>query len=144
MTEANEIEDIFELLGDWEQRYEYLVELGEQLEPMPAEEKTEDHRVKPCMSQVHVHAFEKESAPGLVYYHGDCDTTIIKGVVALLVQLFSGKTPQQILQTDVDALFESIRLAENLSPSRHVGIYAIVDAMQKQAAELRQQAPNAA
>ena len=144
MTDVGEIADIFELLGDWEQRYEYLVELGEQLDPMPREEKTEQNRVKPCMSQVHVRAFEKVSAPGLVYYHGDCDTTIIKGVVALLVQLFSGKTPQEIEQTDVDGLFARIRLAENLSPNRHVGVYAIVEVMKKKAAELLHRASDAA
>ena len=144
MTDVGEIADIFELLGDWEQRYEYLIEVGEQLDPMPEEEKTEDNRVKPCMSRVYVRAFEKKSAPGLLYYHGDCDTAIIKGVVALLVQLFSGKTAEEIEQTDVDELFERIRLAENLSPNRHVGVYAIVEVMKQQAAEFSHRASDAA
>jgi len=131
------IADDFELLGDWDQRYQYLIELGESLPSMPDLEKTDANRVIPCMSQVWVCAypdFELDSAnhPATIGFHADCDAAIIKGVVALLVKLYEGKTAVQIIAIDVDALFERIQLAENLSPNRHVGIYAIVEVMRKQ------------
>ncbi len=133
-SEIQDIIDTFELLGDWDQRYQYLVELGEGLDPMPADEKTEDNRVKECMSLVHIAAHPGNADPDLIEYTGDCDTSIIKGVVALLLGLFSGKTAQQIESLDVDTLFSGLHLEEHLSPNRHVGVYAIVGKMKKQAA----------
>jgi len=135
MTEIPDYIDAFELLGDWEARYAYLVELGERLDPMPAERKTEENRVKGCMSTVHVAPAEEPGNPGKLVYSGDCDTATIKGVVAILVDLLSHKTPQEIIATDVDALFKGLKLEEHLSPTRHFGIYAIVEMMKHQAQE---------
>lgn len=132
MSEIDDIASDFEFLEDWEQRYQYLTELGEALEPMPEVEKTEENRVKACMSKVWVKALPDPHNPGKLIFHGDCDTAIIKGVVALLVNLFRSKSPNQIVDMDVDALFDRIRLAENLSPTRHVGVYAIVEQMKAQ------------
>jgi cysteine desulfuration protein SufE len=132
-AEIQDIIDTFDLLGDWDQRYQYLVELGESLPPMPAADKQEGNRVKQCMSTVHTAAHAGSDAPVHIEYTGDCDTAIIKGVVALLVQLFSGKTPDEIDELDVDELFEGLHLEEHLSPNRHVGVYAIVDQMKRQA-----------
>lgn len=132
MTEIDEIASDFEFLEDWEQRYQYLTELGEALPVMPESEKIDANRVKACMSRVWVRAHWDTQKSNTIYFNGDCDTAIIKGVVALLVQLFSGKTPAAILAMDVDDLFERLQLAENLSPNRHVGVYAIVDVMKGQ------------
>lgn len=133
MTAVTDILDAFALLGDWEQRYQYLVELGERLPPMAEADRCEANRVKPCMSQVWVATAADPRAPGTVRVAGDCDTAIIKGVVALLVSLCDGKTPAEILALDFDGLFEGLKLAEHLSPSRHVGIYAIVEKIREQA-----------
>lgn len=133
MDDIDSIASDFAFLENWEQRYQYLIELGEALALMPDAEKTEDNRVKACMSKVWVNALPDPQHPGKLVFHGDCDTAIIKGVVALLVNLFAHKSPQQIVDMDVDGLFEHIRLAENLSPMRHVGIYAIVEKMRAQA-----------
>ena len=136
MTASPEIQDIiedFELLGDWDTRYQYLVEVGERLPAMPSAEKTEANRVKECMSTVHVAAHPDGSVSPRLSYLGDCDTAIIKGVVAILVRLFSGKTPAEIEELDVDALFEGLHLEEHLSPNRHVGVYAIVEKLKGQA-----------
>lgn len=137
MTEIDEIASDFAFLDDWEQRYQYLTELGEALAPMPEAEKIEANRVKACMSKVWVKPHWDQQKPNTIYFNGDCDTAIIKGVVALLVQLFSGKTPEVILAMDLDDLFERLQLAENLSPNRHVGVYAIVDVMKGQVAGLQ-------
>ena len=128
-----DIIDTFDLLGDWDQRYQYLIEIGERLPPMDLADKTDANRVMECMSTVHVVA-KSNGRDGALRFEGDCDTAIIKGVVALLVGLFSGKTAAEIEQTDVDALFSGLQLEEHLSPNRHVGVYAIVNKMKRQAA----------
>ncbi|MBD3670495.1 MAG: SufE family protein [Gammaproteobacteria bacterium] len=136
MKTLDEIVDIFELLGDWEQRYEYLVELGEQLPPLPEQYRIEDNKVKGCMSQVWVQVYEDESDPKQLHYHGDCDTAVIKGVIALLFQLVDGLSADAIEKLDVDEIFERLNLDDHLSPNRHVGVYSIVELMKQQAREL--------
>jgi len=137
VSNLDDIVDIFELLGDWDQRYQYLTELGEKLPAMPESLKTEKHKVKGCMSQVWVSAWLDETDSGLVHYHGDCDTSIIKGVLAVLIKLSGGKTIEAIEQLDVDELFTRLKLEENLSPNRHIGVYAIVELMKQQAREIQ-------
>jgi cysteine desulfuration protein SufE len=134
MKTLDELVDIFELLGDWEQRYAFIIDMGEDLPAMPAELKTEANKVKGCMSQVWIAAYGKAEQPGRVYFHGDCDTAVIKGVLALLIQLCEGKTTAELQQLDVDEFFQRLQLHEHLSPSRHVGVYAIVELMKQQAA----------
>ena len=136
MTEIEDVLGSFEILGDWDQRYQYLVELGERMPPMPDRYKVEANRVKGCMSKVWVRAYRDLGDPDLVRYLGDCDTAIIKGVVALLVELLSGRSAKAILGMDLDGLFQELNLAEHLSPSRHFGVYAIVELMKQQATEL--------
>jgi cysteine desulfuration protein SufE len=132
MTQLDEIVDIFELLGDWDQRYEYLIELGEKLPPMPAELQTEENRVKGCMSQVWIDAYLEDDQ---VKFHGECDTSVIKGILALLISLCDGLTAQQIEALDMDEIFKGLKLDEHLSPSRHVGVYAMFDLMKQKAAK---------
>lgn len=136
MRELDETVEIFDMLGDWDARYQYLVELGEQMEPMPDDEKSEDNRVKGCMSQVWVQVFPDPDDRKKIVYHGDCDTAVIKGVLALLIQMASGKTVDEVEELDVDEVFERLNLDEHLSPNRHVGVYAIVELMKSQAREL--------
>lgn len=136
MTELTDILETFDLLGDWDQRYQYLIELGENLPAMPEVLVTDENRVKPCMSTVHVAALRDHQHPDRIHFYGECDTPVIKGVLALLIELFSGRMAADIQALDTDALFEQLQLAEHLSPNRHVGIYAIVDLMKSQARDL--------
>jgi cysteine desulfuration protein SufE len=136
MTSLQDIVETFELLGDWDERYQYLVEVGEQLPSLPEAARNEDHRVKACMSQVWVCAYADPHRDGRIAFHGDCDTAIIKGVLALLIQLCSGKTAQEIQELDMDEVFRRLQLDEHLSPNRHVGVYAIFELMKTQAAAL--------
>ena len=133
MSEIDDIVDSFEFLDDWEQRYQYLMELGEDLPPLPEVLKTEENWVKPCMSTVHVHAEAVAHQPGLIRFRGDCDTAIIKGVLALLINLLSNHSLEEMRAMDLDGLFKRLQLQEHLSPNRHVGIYAIVDKMLERA-----------
>ena len=137
MTTLDEIVDIFELLGDWDLRYRYLTELGEKLPVMPAALKTAENKVRGCMSQVWVCACHDGHDPDIIRFYGDCDTSIIKGVLAVLIQLVSGKTAAEVEQLDVDELFSRLGLDEHLSPNRHVGVYAIVELMKQQARDLQ-------
>ena len=132
MLQLDETVDIFELLGDWEQRYQYLVELGEKLPVMPQRLKTDDNKVKGCMSQVWVDACLEDDS---VRFYGDCDTSVIKGILALLISLCEGQTPAQIQKLDMDEIFQRLNLDEHLSPNRHVGVYAIFDLMKQKAAQ---------
>jgi cysteine desulfuration protein SufE len=133
VSDIDEIVDAFEFLDDWDQRYQYLVELGENLEPLPDGMKTEENWVRPCMSTVHVASELVPGSPELIRFRGDCDTAIIKGVLALLIDLMSNRCLADIRTMDVDSLFKRLRLEEHLSPNRHVGIYAIVDKMVERA-----------
>ncbi len=145
MASIDDLIDDFALLGDWDTRYQYLVEMGEQLPAMPEELKTDDNRVKACMSKLWVSACPDPSQANRIRYHGDCDTAIIKGVLAVLVDISSGHSAEEIAAIDFDRLFQQLELAEHLSPNRHVGIYAIVDKMKQQAEALADDtAPDAA
>ena len=144
MGKLDDIVDIFELLDDWDQRYQYLTELGERLPPMPEVLKTEDNKVKGCMSQVWISAYRDPEDPKRTRFHGDCDTSIIKGVLALLIQLIGGGTRKEIEALDVDELFSRLSLDEHLSPNRHLGVYAIVELMKAQAQRLQQSARSVA
>jgi cysteine desulfuration protein SufE len=136
MSEIDEIVENFEFLEDWDARYQYLIELGEHLPGMPDALKTDENWVKPCMSTVHVAALMDPDRQGRIRFVGDCDTAVIKGVLALLIDLLSHRTLDEIEQMDVDNLFTRLQLEEHLSPSRHVGIYAIVDKMRERASAL--------
>lgn len=125
--------ETFEFLPDWEHRYQFLDELGEKLDPMTAEDMAPENIVPPCMSTVYVKARPLEDDPTRIRYDGFCDTPTIKGVVAILVALFSGKTPREVVDLDTDKVFSELQLFEHLSPTRHVGVYAIVEKMKAQA-----------
>jgi cysteine desulfuration protein SufE len=140
MTDLDDIVETFGLLEDWDQRYQYLIELGERLPAFPDALRTGANHVKPCMSTVFVSASPDPDEPGRIRYQGDCDTAIIKGVLALLIDLCSGRTVAQIEAIDMDEIFERLQLGEHLSPNRHVGVYAIVDLMKAQARALQPRA----
>ena len=133
MLTTQDVIDNFELLDDWEARYAYLVELGEALPPLDDVLRTDGNRVQGCISKVWVCPLARQGTGARIGYVGDCDTAIIKGVLALLIGLMSGHTPDEIESIDVDGLFDELQLAEHLSPNRHFGIYAIVELMKSQA-----------
>jgi cysteine desulfuration protein SufE len=125
----NELADTFEMLGDWEERYRYLIELGRKLPPMPEAEKTEASKVRGCMSQVWLSAHD-ETPPGqerVLRFNGDSDAHIVKGLIAVLLMLYSGKMPEEILSTDLHEAFSKLGLESNLTMNRRNGFYAMVE-----------------
>jgi cysteine desulfuration protein SufE len=136
VTDLHDIVEAFELLGDWDSRYQYLIEMGESLSIMPEANRTEERRVRACMSKVWIRAYPDSVSSELIRFEGECDTAVIKGVLALLIELTTGKSAEEIQQLDLDEVFQRLNLGEHLSPSRHVGVYAIVDLMKQQASSL--------
>lgn len=126
------IED-FEFLDDWDDRYRYVIELGKGLEPFPEELRNDSTKVKGCVSQVWLVSREPANAPGTLTFIGDSDAHIVRGLIAILFQLYSGKTPREILDADAKKVFEQLGLDSHLSPQRSNGFYSMVGRIRRDA-----------
>ena len=127
MTE--EIRDIieeFELLSDWQDKYMHIIEMGKDLPVLPESKKTEENIVRGCQSKVWLNAVYQE---GKIHFHADSDAIITKGLVALLVRVFSQKSPDEILSMDLSFL-DTIGVADHLSMTRSNGLRAMIKQMQ--------------
>jgi len=138
MEDIERIVETFEFFDDWDDRYNYLAELGEKLPPLGREYATPEHQVHGCVSQVWVVA-ELERGPGasVLRFRGDSDTPIIKGILAVLLSIFDGLSPDEALRVDTDAIFNRLGIYEHLSPNRHVGVYAMVQKVRSLAKSLQ-------
>jgi cysteine desulfuration protein SufE len=136
MTTIDEIRDNFAVLDEWDDRYRYVIELGRTLEPMPEAEHSAENKVQGCVSQVWL-AKHVDRAGGelLLKYHGDSDAHIVRGLVAILLSLYSGRTPQQILATDALAVFDEFGFREHLTPQRSNGLRSMVERIRADARE---------
>jgi cysteine desulfuration protein SufE len=132
--EIDELVETFELLGDWEERYRYLIELGRKLEPLPEAARTESNKVRGCMSQVWL-TDEREPGPPLrLKFRGDSDAHIVKGLIAVLFKLVSGRTPQEIRTLDIGSVFARLGLENHITMNRRNGFYAMVERIRALAA----------
>ena len=125
----DQIIENFELLDQWDDRYRYIIELGRTLPELPDEARTEANKVRGCASQVWMQTeLQPNGASGPVLkFVGDSDAHIVRGLIAILFALYSGKPAQHILSTDASALFEQLGLREHLTPQRSNGFRAMVD-----------------
>ena len=117
-----ELIDDFAFLSDWEQKYEYIIDLGKELKGLPEEKKKEDILIKGCQSQVWVDA---ELRDGKIFFLADSDGILPKGIISLLVGVYSGHTAEEILAADFDFI-SKIGLQEFLSPSRANGLASMI------------------
>jgi len=117
-----EIIDEFSMFDDWMERYEYLIELGKSLPAIKAEYQTDDNLIKGCQSMVWLHA---ELDKDKIIYTAASDAIITKGIIALLLRFFSGRTPQEILNANTNFI-DKIGLKEHLSPTRANGLLSMV------------------
>jgi cysteine desulfuration protein SufE len=127
----SELIEEFQFFDDWLERYEYLIDLGRKLPEFPAEYKTEEFRLHGCQSQVWLRANEAE---GQLSFQAISDSAIVSGLIAVLMRVYSERTPTEILATKPDFI-DAIGLHEHLSPTRSNGLHAMIDAIRGHAAQ---------
>lgn len=137
MTALPDFAEISENLGfldDWEDRYRYLIELGQMLPALADDEKTTANKVNGCVSQVWlVTTVDDSSGAPVISFRGDSDAMIVKGLVAILIALYSGRPANEIAATDAIAIFDEMGLREHLTAQRSNGLVAMVKRMRDEA-----------
>ena len=142
MPTIDDIEQNFAFIDDWEERYRYVIELGRDLDPLPPEAHSEANRVKGCASQVWLETTvaDHDGGPVLTFV-GDSDAHIVKGLIAIILALYSGHTAQAILDIDATEVLKRLGLVEHLTPQRSNGVRAMVDRIRRDAAAVRGEVP---
>ena len=137
MPDIEEIIDNFAVLDEWDDRYRYLIELGRELPPLPEVARSEANKVQGCASQVWLDTQVRRDGAGgpVLTFVGDSDAHIVRGLIAILFAIFSGKPARQILETDALALFERMGLREHLTPQRSNGFRSMVERIRADARE---------
>jgi cysteine desulfuration protein SufE len=128
----NEIVEEFGMFEQWDDKYQYIIDLGKSLEPLDEKYKTEDRLIKGCQSRVWLHTELKD---GKIYFHADSDAIITKGLVALMVRVLSGRTAKEIVDAPLNFINE-IGLKDHLSPTRSNGLLSMVKQMKLDALAL--------
>jgi len=131
----DEIRDNFSLLEEWDDRYRYVIELGRTLEPMPEAEHSLENKVQGCVSQVWLSKrIDRNGSNGPVLrYLGDSDAHIVRGLIAILLTLYSGRTPKEILAADATAVLDEFGFRDHLTPQRSNGLRAMVERIRNDA-----------
>lgn len=127
------IRDSFSFLDDWEDRYRYIIELGGELAPYPDASRDDVHKVPGCVSQVWLHTSRGEGDDPVITFLGDSDAHIVRGLVAIVLALFSGRRASQILATDAEAALRELGLDEHLTPQRANGLRSMVQRIRREA-----------
>ena len=135
MADIAEIIDNFSVLDDWDDRYRYLIELGRQLPPLAPSAYNDANKVQGCASQVWLDTHVRPNGAGgpILTFIGDSDAHIVRGLIAILLALFSGRHAKDILATDAVALFDEMGLREHLTPQRSNGFRSMVERIRTEA-----------
>jgi cysteine desulfuration protein SufE len=135
MTQIDEILDNFALLDQWDDRYRYVIELGKTLPPLPEADHVEANKVQGCASQVWLVTHKNKDSAGapVLTFEGDSDAHIVRGLVAILFALYSGKPAKAILDTDAAAVFDRMGLRETLTPQRSNGLRSMIERIRAEA-----------
>lgn len=116
----------FEFLDDWEDRYRYVIDLGRDLPAYPEEDRDAAHKVPGCVSQVWLKTIKAQGADPVIEFFGDSDAHIVRGLVAILLAIYSGETASSILKIDAEAILRTLGLDEHLTPQRSNGLRSMV------------------
>ncbi|MBN71706.1 MAG: Fe-S cluster assembly protein SufE [Gimesia sp.] len=136
----DELLEEFDFLGDWEERCDFLIDLGFELPPMPETEKTEANRVHGCQSMVWLTTDLQESEGRKVLrINADSDALIVKGLIAVLLAIYQNRTPEEVLKIDVKDYFSRLQLDKYLSTQRKNGLMGMVERVQQEARVLAEQ-----
>lgn len=122
----------FEFFDNWEDRYAYLIDVGRKLPAMDEADKTEENRVKGCQATVWL---KDHKSGDLIEFSADSNSAIVKGLVSILVLIYSGKPATEIIKTDARPIFEKLGLDQHLSPTRKIGLHAMMQQIQKTASD---------
>ena len=128
--------DTFEFLDNWEDRYRLLIDLGRDLPEFPDDARIEANRVDGCTSNVWLVTDPSGDSPPRLHFKADSDAFIVKGLVAILMKAYSGKTPDEIMAMDIEGLFDQLGLGQQLTPNRRDGFVAMVKKIRGQAQAL--------
>ncbi|MFT7651387.1 MAG: cysteine desulfuration protein SufE [Candidatus Azotimanducaceae bacterium] len=120
----DDIKDTFQFLDDWEDKYRFIIDLGRDLPGLSDDQKTDEHIVRGCQSQVWLVA--NVAADGTLCLTMDSDAHIVRGLISIVLAAFNNKTPKEILATNINALFDELKLLEHLSPTRGNGLMAML------------------
>jgi len=131
----DELKAEFDLLGDWEERYRHVIDLGRTLEPLSENERSDANKVRGCASQVWL--ITQADAGGRLTFRGDSDAHIVRGLIAILFRLYSGRLPAEILSIDARAGFEALGLIGALSAQRSNGLFSMVERIRRDAEAAR-------
>ena len=123
---CEELLDEFQDFDTWEDRYRYIIELGDELEAMPQTLKDEEHRVQGCVSNVWLVMHVQPGDPPVIEFVADSDSQIVRGLVSILLMLCSGRSPREIVDMDFESLFDRLELSKHLSRSRSNGLYSMI------------------
>ena len=129
----NEIISEFSMFDDWLDKYEYIIDLGKSLDSFPESSKTDEKLIKGCQSRVWL---DWKTEDGKLYFQADSDAIITRGIISLLIRIYSGRTPEEILASDFSVV-EKIGLMQNLSPTRANGLLSMIDTIRSAAAAAR-------
>ncbi len=129
-----ELAETFEFLSDWEERYRHVIDLGRDLAPLAETERSDANKVKGCASQVWL--VTRKEADGSLRFRGDSDAHIVRGLIAILMSLYSGRTPAEILAFDAQGAFAQLGLTGALSRQRSNGLFSMVERIRRDAATL--------
>lgn len=133
---TDELIEEFDALGNWEDQCDYLIDLGLDLPDLPAEARVESNRVHGCQSNVWlITNLHNDSDRAVIEILADSDAMIVRGLIAVLLTVYSGRTPREILETDIRALFSRLGLDRHLSPQRRNGLFGMVERIRALAAQ---------
>ncbi|WEX11941.1 SufE family protein [Chelativorans sp. AA-79] len=133
ITSIDTIRDDFAFLDDWEERYRYIIELGSDLPAYPDTARDDQHKVRGCVSQVWLLTRIGEGPDPVITFQGDSDAHIVRGLVAIMLALFSGRRASEILETDAEQTMRALGLDEHLTPQRANGLRAMIQRMKEEA-----------
>ena len=134
-TSVKEIEENFEFLDDWEERYGYIIDLGKQAPSLPDDFRIEDNYIHGCQSQVWF-VYHFDTKENKLYVLVDSDAMIVRGLAAVVMAAFNGRSPKEIAEFDMEDLFKKLDLLKHLSPTRGNGLRAMVQKIQNSAQNL--------
>lgn len=133
----DDLAENFLLFDDWEDRYRYIIDLGKKMEPLPEEAKVQANKVEGCISQVWlISAVEGQGPEARLVFRADSDAHIVRGLLAILLILFSNKTAAEILAIDADAELAKIELESHISPNRRNGVASVVQVIRATAQKI--------